>query len=212
MLLLEAFLLIYLTMAISQFAFALVGKVVKVRVEEISLGVGWTLLRLGVVRVKLFPISGSTRFLSLESEGLDEENTDHVIELLPLPEKLLIHASAPLLLFLLGLGIHGADALAWFLSTFRQFFTGAFSPLSTAQELIESFEHDLRTKSLLFCFGLVSIKQSALTLLGNWYNWINIFAPNKFHLLGIAWFLSTILFLVCWLIAVCYYFWQQFSG
>jgi membrane-associated protease RseP (regulator of RpoE activity) len=153
------------TMLLHVTALAACARLAKIPIRLITLGIGWTLLKIGLLQIKLLPLGGSVHMKDSRTETLTEAELADAFDHQPRWRQAAIPLGGSLSVLgvsLLLLGIEGWDA---FLSGFHQVFAGALSPLTVGPQLIAAFVSGVESDPVAWSFGLFCAKIAAVNLL-----------------------------------------------
>ena len=216
MLLLEAYLAVWLMTLVTTSTMALVGRWAGVEIEEVQYGYA-RVAKFGLVRLGIFPLGGFVKFKGGDLEGTEEEHAPDALRNQPKWVQILTISSGSLVALVLAFAILGEAALPACLAAPRQLFAGAWGPLTTAQQLLNDFRQVLEGRGFWAATGLIYAKVGVLNLLpipllngGNVL--LVLFEVHKHPRLEQALLLPAFFTMMAvygsWIVALCEFVWQ----
>ncbi len=159
------FLAIFLSTSAHIAATAWSARLLGIPVQEVSIGLGPTLVRVDAFRLGLFPIGGYVSLRSLQKEDLPSDVARSTVEGESLIDQIAVASFGCLLLLIIAFVLTGSQAFTAFLSMPAQVLTGAISPFGTAQNLLDTAITFLRDAPATSVIGEVAARIAALNLL-----------------------------------------------
>lgn len=144
---------------------ALVGTSLGITLRELSYGFGPVIARWGRVQLKAFPLGGAVRFKDTRAEDLESWERDGTFDRQPTLVQLVVMLSGSIALLTVAFAIMHTEAFPAFKEGFGQAVSGAFSPLTRAQELLADASAAISRLSFFSLLALVAVKMAAFNLL-----------------------------------------------
>lgn len=144
---------------------ALVGTSLGVTLRELSYGFGPVIASRGRVQFKAFPLGGAVRFKDTKAEDLESWERDGTFDGQPMLVQLVVMLSGCIALLSVAFAITPSEAFTAFKDGFGQVVSGAFSPLTRAQQLLAEANAAISRLSFLSLLALVAVKMAAFNLL-----------------------------------------------
>lgn len=136
-----------------------------VKIKEIALGFGPTLLRYKSLTLKLVPLTGYLKFLDTRDLAPSDDNITGAFDLQPTSRQIMIVLTGSTVQLLLATVLLGQSAWQDFLAFPEQYVMGALSPFELAPSLLRDAYHLIQSTPLLTLLGIVAAKMAAYHLL-----------------------------------------------
>ena len=153
--------------SLSVFALAAAGRLFGVRVLDIKVGYGATLMNLMLGRAKLtlapIPLGGSVQFADNRYKPYDGDPKE-AMDSKPALVRFLISSLTFLYLLLFGLLVFGAGVFALMGDAIPQMVKGALSPTGYARELLGDYVEMFRSEGALRAIALAATKLGTVML------------------------------------------------
>ena len=163
--------LLYSVVIIHITSMLLAGLIYRCAIEEVGFGFGNQLFRVPLKRfaltVNMLPLGGYVRFIDQDSVGYHSNQYSglNLLENLGFYSKTVIILSGCIVLMALACVLNGTKVIFYGFYIWEQYFSGALSPFSRAQDLINEAINYMKVATSLELFGLLCAKLSAINLL-----------------------------------------------
>lgn len=151
--------------AVHLLSIAATAHLIGVKVRLISLGLGPTLVNLGVFRLCVLPLGGYVKFKDSREEPVPRDEMNTAFDGRGAFEQIVIVLSGCAMLVLLSILLLGREGLTAFLLGPAQVIHGAIAPFSEAQALIAQSLVLSREAAPTMFFGYAAAKLAAMNML-----------------------------------------------
>jgi len=199
-------------------AMAVTAKLFRVKIVELSYGIGPKIFCLSKVSVRLIPFAGSLQMIDSRANEIEESELKYAYDHKSKLTRFLIALSGCAFLLAVGYFSFGKDTTQIFIGSFNKILTGVFSPFGSAQTFIESARGFVLSNSVSTILSATAIYFSAINLLpipvlngGQALLEIVDISEKLKGALTVVGVLTFFLMLLSWVSALTIYAWLKFS-